>query len=64
MTATVAVRVPVAAGLKVMLMVQVPSPATLEPQVLDWAKSPASAPEIAMPVMVKALVDELARVMV
>jgi hypothetical protein len=51
-TATAAVLVPEAVGLKVTLIVQLPGAATLEPQLLVWAKSPLLAPVRAMPAMV------------
>ena len=44
-----AVRVPAAAGVKVTPIVQVAPAATLAPHVLVWVKSPALAPETAMP---------------
>ena len=62
MTVTVAVRVPAAVGLKVTLMVQLAPAATLEPQVLVWAKSLALVPESATLVMLKAALPELVRV--
>jgi hypothetical protein len=56
-----ALRVPVAAGLKVTLIVQLAPAATLDPQVLVWVKSPALVPETetlvtlsdALPVLVR-----------
>jgi hypothetical protein len=42
-------RAPVAAGLNVMLMVQLAPAATLDPHVLVSAKSPLFAPVMAMP---------------
>ena len=59
---TAAVRVPVAAGLKVTLIAQLAAAARLEPQLLVWVKSPALAPETAMLVMLKAALPELVRV--
>jgi hypothetical protein len=60
--ATAAVRVPLAPGLKVTLMAQLAPAATLEPQLLDWAKSAALAPETAMLVRLKSALPELVRV--
>jgi len=55
-------RLPLAAGVKVMLIVQL-LPAAIElPQVLVWAKSLALAPENARLVMLKAALPELVRV--
>jgi hypothetical protein len=51
---TAAVRDPLAAGVKVTLIVQLPPAATLAPQVLVWTKSPGLAPERAMLEIVKA----------
>jgi len=59
---TDAVRVPPAEGVKVTLMVQFPLGATLEPQVLVWAKSLAFAPTIVMLETVNAAFPELLRV--
>ena len=47
-----------------MLIVQLAPAATLEPQVLVWAKSLALAPESATLVMLKAALPELVRVTV
>jgi hypothetical protein len=60
-TLRVALRVPVATGLKVTLIVQLAPAATLDPQVLVWVKSPALVPETetlvtlsdALPVLVR-----------
>lgn len=49
---TEALRVPAAEGAKVMLSVQFAPAATLEPQVLVWAKSPAFAPVSEIPATV------------
>ena len=57
-TVRVPVRVPLAAGSKVTLMLQEAPAATLEPQVLVWEKSPLTA----MLVMVRAEVPVLVRV--
>ena len=52
---TAPVRVPVAVGLKVTLMVQLAFAATLEPQVLVWEKSPLTVMlvmlRVALPVL-------------
>jgi hypothetical protein len=61
-TARVADRFPVAAGLKLTLMVQLALAATLDPQLLVWEKSPALVPEIVMLETVKAALPELLRV--
>jgi hypothetical protein len=61
-TTMVAARLPLAAGEKVTLMVQLAPAATLDPQLLIWAKSPALLPETAMLVMLKATLPELVRV--
>ena len=55
-------RFPVAAGLKLTLIVQLAPAATLDPQLLVWAKSLTLAPEIAMLVTLKDAVPELERV--
>ena len=60
--ARAAVRLPLAAGLKVTLMVQLEPAARLDPQLLDWAKSLALAPKTAMLEMLKAELPELVRV--
>ena len=51
-TVNAALRVPVAVGVNVTLMVQLAPAATLEPQVFVWAKSPPLAPAIPMPLIV------------
>ena len=56
-----AARLPLAEGVKVTLMVQLAPAATLDPQLLVWAKSSALAPETAMLVMLKATLPELVR---
>src|ERR1041384_4235564 len=56
-----AVRVPLAAGLKTMLIEQVAPAATLTPQLFVWEKSLALAPETEMPETVKAAFPELVR---
>jgi hypothetical protein len=61
---TAAVRVPLAAGLKVTLIAQLAPAATLEPQLLDWVKSPALAPDTAMLLTLKSALPELVRVIV
>jgi hypothetical protein len=61
---TAAARVPLAPGLKVTLIAQLAPAVTLEPQLLDWAKSPALAPETAMLVMFKSAVPELVSVII
>ena len=60
--ARAAERLPLAEGLKVMLMVQLAPAATLDPQLLVWAKSLAFAPKTAMLEIFKAEVPELLRV--
>jgi len=57
-----ALRVPVAVGVKVTEILQLPPAATLVPQVLFWPKSPEFAPVTAMLVMVSAPVPVLFRV--
>jgi len=59
-----AVRLPLAAGVKVTLMVQFPPAATKLPQLLVWAKSLAFGPVIARPVIVKSPLPVLLRAMV
>jgi hypothetical protein len=59
---TEAVRLPVAVGAKVTLILQLPPAGTELPQLLDSLKSPAFVPVTAMPVMVKAAVPVLLRV--
>jgi hypothetical protein len=61
---TAAVRVPVTAGVKVTLLVQLPPAATLDPQLLLWAKSLGFVPESAMLEILKAALPVLFRVMV
>jgi hypothetical protein len=61
---TEAARLPLAAGVKVTLMVQFPPAATELPQVLVWAKSLAFVPVIARLVIVKAPLPALLRAMV
>ena len=60
--ARAAVRLPLAAGLKVTLMVQLAPAARLDPQLLVWAKSLALVPKTAMLEIFKAEVPELLRV--
>ncbi len=60
----VAVRAPLAEGVKVTLTVQLPPAATELPQVLVWAKSPALVPVKARLVTLKAALPELVRVTV
>jgi len=57
-----AVRLPLAEGVKVTLMVQLELAAREAPQLLVWAKSPALEPERAMLVRVKGALPELVRV--
>ena len=59
-----AVRLPLAAGVKVTLIVQLALAATELPQVLVWAKSLALAPVSARLEMLKAALPVLFRVMV
>jgi len=59
-----AVRVPLAVGLKVTLMAQLPLAATELPQLLVWAKSPAFVPVMAMLVRLKEAPPVLVRVTV
>ena len=61
-TATLAVRVPVAVGLNVTLIVQLAPALTELPQVLLWAKSPLLVPVMAMPLMLSAALPALDRV--
>ena len=61
-TVNVAVREPVAAGVKVTLIVQFPPAATLDPQLLVCPKSPGLVPVKAMLVMLKAVLVGLERV--
>jgi hypothetical protein len=63
-TETEAVRVPLAEGVKVTLIVQLVPAATELPQVLVWAKSLALAPVSAMLVILNAALPELVRVIV
>ena len=60
--ATAAERLPAAEGLNVTLIVHLAPAATLDPQLLDWAKSPALTPKTAMLVMLKAELPALVRV--
>ena len=60
--AMVAARLPLAEGVKVTLMVQLAPAATLDPQLLVWAKSPALAPKTPMLVTLNAALPELVRV--
>jgi hypothetical protein len=59
-----AARLPLADGVKVTLIVQMAPAATLDPQLLVWAKSLALVPETAMLVTLKAALPELVRVIV
>jgi len=61
---TEAARAPAATGLKATLMVQLAPAATLDPQVFVCAKSAGLAPASAMPLMLKAAVPLLLRVIV
>jgi hypothetical protein len=61
---TAAVRDPLTAGVKVTLIVQLAPAATLEPQLLVWAKSLGFVPVNAMLDMVNAALPELVSVMV
>ena len=61
---TAAVRVPVAAGLKVTLIAQLAPATMLEPQLFVWAKSLALVPESAIPVTLKDAAPVLVRVIV
>jgi hypothetical protein len=61
---TEAVRLPLAVGSKVTLIVQLPPAATERPQLLLWAKSPALAPVTAMLETLNAALPLLARVAV
>ena len=54
LTVRVAVRVPVAVGVNVTLIVQLPPAATLDPQLLVWAKSPLLVPVMPILLMVTA----------
>lgn len=58
-SATAALKEPAAAGVKVTVMVQLPPAATLEPQLLVWAKSPGFAPATARLEMLNAALPEL-----
>jgi hypothetical protein len=64
LSVSVALLVPVAVGVNVTLMAQIAPAATLDPQVLVWAKSPLLAPVIVMLLMVSAAVPVLVRVSV
>jgi hypothetical protein len=55
-------RLPLADGVKVTLIAQLPPAATVVPQLLDWVKSLAFEPESAMLVTLKAALPELVRV--
>jgi hypothetical protein len=61
---TEAARLPLAAGVKVTLMVQFPPAATELPQVLVWAKSPALVPVTARLAMLKPAFPVLLKVTV
>ena len=61
---SVAVRAPLAEGLKVTAMVQMASAATELPQLLVWVKLPALAPETEMLVILKVALPVLVRVTV
>ena len=61
-TLSVALRVPVAAGVKVTLIVQLEPAATLDPQVLVCVKSPALVPETETLVTLNAAFPLLVRV--
>jgi hypothetical protein len=63
-TLTAAVKEPLAAGVKVTLIVQLPPAATLVPQLLLCEKSLGFAPASARPVMLSAALPVLLRVMV
>ena len=63
-TLSVAERVPLAEGVKVTLVVQLPPAATELPQVLVWAKLLALVPESAMLVMLNAALPPLVSVIV
>ena len=58
----VAVRVPVCVGVKITLILQLATGSTEPPQVLVWAKSPASAPVMRMLVMARVAVPKFASV--
>jgi hypothetical protein len=58
---TVAARAPVAAGLKVTLMVQLALAATLAPQLFVCEKSVALVPETTMPEKFRAALPEFVR---
>jgi hypothetical protein len=59
---TEAVRLPLAVGVKVTLIVQLPPAATEVPQLLLWVKSPGLVPAMARPVMLKGALPVLLRV--
>src|SRR5436305_1945247 len=61
---TAALRTPAAVGVNVTEIVQLPPAATLDPQVLVWAKSPLFVPVIAMLVMLRVAVPGLLNVIV
>ena len=60
--ASEAVRLPLAKGVKVMLMAQLEPAATLDPQLLDWVKSPAFEPAMETLVMFNGALPVLLRV--
>ena len=60
--ASAAVRLPLADGVKVTLMVQLAPAARLDPQLLVWEKSLAFEPKTAMLVMLNAALPELLKV--
>ena len=62
LTVRVAKRAPLADGVKVTVIVQLPAAATLVPQLLVWLKSPGFVPVIAMPEMLSAALPVLLRV--
>ena len=61
-TVNVPLRVPVAVGVKVTLIVQFAPAATEAPQLLVWAKSPLFVPAMVMLVIVSAVLWEFVRV--
>jgi hypothetical protein len=64
LTDNVALRNPVATGLKVTLMVQLPAAATLVPQLFVWVKSPGFVPAIEMLLIVSVALPVFERVTV
>ena len=62
-TATLAVRVPVAVGLKVTLIMQLAPAPRLARQLWVWVKSPLLVPVMAKPLMISAAVPVLDSVM-